>query len=294
MKKIFLFLLSIVYCANLYSYNLDDLDVDVEDGKLGSYTTEGSVQRIADVEAARITIKKDSKSKSKEDDYIIIEDLPLGKTYFRREDDGVSNRGLYVDRLYIKMKTGVNEGNKYYFQNGKIDIRVLGVLGISKNMVLGGEYESNKLSFIMKKDGDSEKRIETFDYEIEIKKALSLSVTELFLGNGVIGQPLRSKDSGTPGKLTIDGEPGEEVEVEFDKKIAIKNGDSKLIVNLTAKTSNPKSDDSDDDDDDEGELEFDLLSNGKGYVYFNGVINNTKKAIPGKYSGNLLIKVRYD
>lgn len=286
MKKLLLFLCGIVCYINLYSYNLEKLDIDVTNGWLGQQTNNGSVQRIGDSEAGRILIKKESRRReSYEDNFIRYQLIPSnGRLTFTSRNDGRTN-SIVIDRLNLQVKSGNIDNNYLHFNSqGKIDLRVEGVFGIYRDSSLGGVYVSEPV--LLKLWKNNEQRIITLRFYIDILRSLEVRTSPMYLGKGLRGEVLSSRKNGTPGILTIKGKPGEEVEIDYDKHIFIENENDGSLLKVRI-YSNIR--DRDDDED-----EIDLDQNGNAEVKFNGVVRNTSRATSGKYKGKLLIKVRYD
>lgn len=285
MKKILL-LLFISCFVNTYSYDLDDLDIKVGDGFLNSKISNNSSQYIQDDEMARITIRKDYEGREDyEDRFIRYELFPRGRRVQFKSLNGRVANDMEIDRIYLKKKVGNIDRNYLTFDyKGRIELGVGGVFRIGRNPSLNGEYISEPI--ILKLWKGKEEETIVFRYYVNVLGSLELKTEPMYLGKGIRGEVLSSRNGGNPGILYIKGKPGEEVEIEYPKKIFIYNQNRrdklKVYINSSLK------------DDDEGESEVELNYRGRAKVEFNGIVYNTRKASSGIYSGTLLIKVRYD
>ncbi len=159
---------------------------------------------------------------------------------------------------------------------GEIIFKVGGTISIKKDVKLNGRYISNN-AYIILKSNEEYIEIPIF-FIINMEKSLKLEVKPMDLGKIIIGEKASTKYQGTPGWLYIEGKSSE-IEISYPKKIEIFNGKSdKLIVDIISDMPiNPRIDES-----------------GNLNIRFDGEIKNTKKAIPGSYRGDLVIKVKYE
>ncbi|WP_297406846.1 hypothetical protein, partial [uncultured Cetobacterium sp.] len=269
-----------------YSYDLDDLDIKVGDGFLNSKISNNSSQYIQDDEMARITIRKDYEGREDYGDrFIRYELFPRGRRVQFKSLNGRIANDMEIDRIYLKKKVGNIDRNYLTFDyKGRIELGVGGVFRIGKNLSLNGEYVSDPITLKLWKDDEVETVI--FKYYVNVLGSLELKTEPMYLGKGIRGDTLSSKRDGFPGILYIKGKPGEEVEIEYPKKIFIYNQNrrGKLEVDINSNLR----------DDDEGDDEVELNYRGTAKVEFNGMAKDTRGASSGIYSGTLLIKVRYD
>lgn len=224
-----------------------------------------------------------------EDRKLIYEIENFGNIYFFREDGTVEER-IKINKVELEsFDSRLSRENKTIETNRrdcnlklKVNVNVKGDSG------LGGRYISRPITLtVYRGDGNKSSgiKIET-TLELNVIRRLKVSTTPMDLGVGVQGQRV-SSSQGTHGYLKVEGEPNKRINISYPKEIKIFNrkGKGSLKVNI----SSPELERKDDEN-----YTTKLSRYGDRKILFMGEVVDTKKASPGKYSGELKIKVRYD
>lgn len=214
----------------------------------------------------------------------------FGNIYFFHESGAVEEL-IKINNIELISSDGsanIDKNNQVINSSrGQCNLKVIVAVNVNGNTRLGGKYKSKPITLVIRdgKDKSEEVQIE-INLELNVIRRLRVSTTPMDLGVGVQGQKM-SSNQGTHGYLKIEGEPNREVEISYPKDIEIfnKNKNGRLKV----KVHSPELGKKDDED-----YEIRLTSKGERKVTFVGEVEDTKKAPPGSYSGELKIKVRYD
>lgn len=212
----------------------------------------------------------------------------FGNVYFFREDGSVEELIKITNIELQSFDSNIDKENQIInVSKGHCNLKVRATVMVKGDTRLSGKYRSRPINLVIYsgKDKDEEVKIE-INLELSVIRRLRVSTTPMDLGIGVQGQKM-SSNQGTHGYLKIEGEPNREVEISYPEEIEIfnrnKNG------SLKVKVYSPELGKKDDED-----YEIRLTSRGEGKVTFVGEVKDTEKAPPGKYRGELKIKVRYD
>ena len=223
-------------------------------------------------------------------DKLIYEFESFGNDFFKKNH--MLEPRIKIKQMWIEpLDATIDTNNKVILGfNGNCNLRIRTVVGVRNGSRLSGKYTSYPIILILKgkrKNSSSYDRIMIeVRMELDIVKTLKISTTPMDLGVGVQGQML-SSSHGNHGYLNIEGEPNRNVVINYPREVEMFNkmGKGSIKVEISSPdlyfTGNE-------------EYSTRLSERGEKKVTFFGQVRDTKKAVPGKYSGDLKIKVRYN
>lgn len=199
---------------------------------------------------------------------------------------------IEIKQLSIEpLNASVNRNNRTIIGFSKnCNLKIKSVVGIRNGSKLSGKYSSYPITLILKGRRRNSSRYDRIAIEIilelDIIKSLKISTTSMDLGVGIQGQIL-SSSYGNHGYLNVEGESNKEVVVSYPSQVELFNKEEKGSIRVEIYSPDLYSLGNE-------EYRTRLSEKGEKRVAFVGEVKDTKKALPGKYSGNFKIKVRYN
>lgn len=214
----------------------------------------------------------------------------FGNEFFRKNN--IVEPLIVIKQLWVEPIDAVVDRNSKTIVgfNGKCDLKIKSVVGMRSGSRLGGKHTSYPIVLTLKgkrknSSNYDEIRIE-FEMELDVIRTLKVSTTPMDLGTGVQGQKLSSA-YGSHGYLNIEGEANKNVVISYPSQVNIfnKTGQGTMRVDIHSPDLLYL-----------GREDYTTRISEKGEkrVVFFGEVRDTRKAPPGRYSGDLKIKVRYN
>lgn len=214
----------------------------------------------------------------------------LGEDNFINVLNNSRTESLRVKSIEINSLNANIDGDRKEISNfnGSFDLWVVAIVEVRADQTLSGLYRSPNLSLnvIGDKNNHNDKIKIDIDLEISVLKSLKVKTTPMNFGRGIQGERM-STTNATHGILEVEAEPDKNIVVSYTREVEIRNRskDGVLKVIVTTPSLETIADD---------EYRGLIGSNGRSEIVFRGDIIDTKNSPPGDYTGELVIKVRYD
>lgn len=144
-----------------------------------------------------------------------------------------------------------------------------------------GYYSSKNLWLKVRSIFFNEIKYIPIKFQVFIYESLKVETTEMNFGVHVIGERITTKSYGAePGKIIITGHPWTNVKVDYPSEVLLKNeNNNQVVVKLSDEIKNRI---------------ITLRGNGECKLELHGEVKNSNLMEPGKYNGEITVKVRYD
>ncbi|WP_047381006.1 hypothetical protein [Cetobacterium sp. ZWU0022] len=209
---------------------------------------------------------------------------------FKNKQTGYLTESLRIKSLEINSLMGRVDKERKEITGfaGNLDLVVVAIVEVRSDQSLAGLYQSPNLTLniVGDKNNHDEKIKIDIDLEINVLKSLKVKTSAMDLGVGIQGQKM-SSSNGAHGVLEIEGEPNKNLVISYSREVDIKNRSGQGVLKVSITTPNLENIK-------ENDYSGRINANGRSEVSFHGSINDTKDSPPGEYTGELIIKVRYD
>lgn len=186
---------------------------------------------------------------------------------------------INLENIYLDSSIGI-EKNNILESKGLVKFKIK-AKAIKNAKLSWGYYSSKNLWLKVKSIFFDETIYIPIKFYVYIYESLKIETTDMDFGAQVIGEKITTNSYGaTPGIIKITGHPGSSISIDYPSEVELKNknGD-KVLIELSTKLK-----------------ENIVIVSGNGELKLNleGRLKNSDFLKPGKYDGEVKIKVRYD